>query len=441
MSLSVLGASPTYASSLSQYALSDVNWSQAITAHLDIPAPLRGNKNSAVESIIRTSFSPFCRCAADGADDARLLADDDREHVALFGDADRRAVTRAQLLGNVHLLRQRQKATCRQHPLSLDDDRAVMQRALGAEYALQESRRDHRLQPRAGIENVRRHFGAYDDDQCADVVLRHVLASLDDLRRTVREILVRGIVFVMPVLFTGTGDLAEDDLEIGLIDYRERRDQEDRAEVHDPLCDVHKSDAALAQPLLRIDSCESDEDIEQDIRDGKDRQLDAVALFEKDENEREHSAQHHQIDDAVPADMLDVIRHVHTCQPVYIHARTSCRYIVLHFLLKIKRFYTQNAIFYRLMRAMRAISAIFDLLSTHFRALFALSSFAVFQAKRRATPGRSPPDICVFFDFPSPTHRSQKPRFTHTGTKIICISPCLCSAPSRPKVPFGASPA
>ena len=99
-----------------------------------------------------------------------------------------------------------------------------------------------------------------------------------------------------------------------MIDDRERRDQEDRADVHDPLRDEHEPDAALAQPLLRIDAGKRDEDVQQDVCDGEDRQLDAVALFEKDENEREHTAQHRQVDDAVPTDMLDVIRHIHTCQ-------------------------------------------------------------------------------------------------------------------------------
>ena len=73
------------------------------------------------------------------------------------------------------------------------------------------------------------------------------------------------------------------------------------------------------------------------------------------------------------------------------------------------------------MRAMRAISALFDRLLPHFRALFALSSFAVFQAKRRAAPGLSPPDICVVFDFPSP-RTAAKNRVIRTRARKSSVS-------------------
>ena len=70
---------------------------------------------------------PFELSADCEGDLAALLRDHEGERVGLLADPERRAVTRAVLLGELGIGGQREKAGRRRDALSLNDDRAIVQ--------------------------------------------------------------------------------------------------------------------------------------------------------------------------------------------------------------------------------------------------------------------------------------------------------------------------
>ena len=87
-------------------------------------------------------------------DRARLLGDDNRNRVVLFGEAERRAVAGAEIAAHAWIDRQRQKTGRGRDAIALDDDRAVVQRRRWLEDARQQVVGDHRVERNAALDVV-----------------------------------------------------------------------------------------------------------------------------------------------------------------------------------------------------------------------------------------------------------------------------------------------
>src|SRR4051812_33058239 len=98
---------------------------------------------------------------------ARLFADDDRDGVCVFGDADGRAVSRAEVFRDHAVERERQKARGGRDAVAADDDRAVMQRRFGVEYRDEQVVGEFGVHLHAALYDIAQGDAALDDDECA----------------------------------------------------------------------------------------------------------------------------------------------------------------------------------------------------------------------------------------------------------------------------------
>ena len=146
---------------------------------------------------------------------ARLLADDDGQNVRFLGNAYSGAVTGTHLLVYVALSK-RKEAARGDNSVASYDDRSVVQRSLSIENTLQKRRRQHRVEARAGIENIFVYIArrVYNYD-CADVLLSHILTGGKNFERGRAKL----VVAVVKLYVSGRGHLLEYVFKVVLINH------------------------------------------------------------------------------------------------------------------------------------------------------------------------------------------------------------------------------
>ena len=112
---------------------------------------------------------------------AGLLGHDDRDRVVLFGEAERRAVPRAEIAAHQRIDRQRQETRRRRDAIALDDDGAVVQRRSRLEDARQQVVGDHRVERNAAFDVVAQADLPLEDDDRARAARGQVRGRDDEL--------------------------------------------------------------------------------------------------------------------------------------------------------------------------------------------------------------------------------------------------------------------
>ncbi len=128
--------------------------------------------SSALSRVLR-SFGverPLDLAVQRNADAARLFGNDDRNRIVLFGQADRRAMARAEVPRELRVDRQRQKARRRGHAIVLHDDRAVVQRRLRLKDAHEQIVGEHGVERKPRLDVVPQADLPLDDDDRADAL-------------------------------------------------------------------------------------------------------------------------------------------------------------------------------------------------------------------------------------------------------------------------------
>ena len=118
--------------------------------------------------------------AADGvADGAGLLADDDAQHVELFGDTYGAAVAQAEVGVDVEARGDGQYAACRQQLAAVGYDRPVVQGRVLEEQGFYQGAGSQGVDALAGVDEFVHRVLPFEDYQGAGLALRHVHAGVD----------------------------------------------------------------------------------------------------------------------------------------------------------------------------------------------------------------------------------------------------------------------
>ena len=114
------------------------------------------------------------------ADGSCLFADNDGNGIGLLGDAEGSTMAQAEVFGDVERVADGQDAASRRNASVADDHGSVVKGGVLEEDVLDEFGIDAGINGFARLDDVGKGHFALQNDECADKILRHVVARHDD---------------------------------------------------------------------------------------------------------------------------------------------------------------------------------------------------------------------------------------------------------------------